>query len=215
MELKIDIWSDCVCPYCYAGKRQLEQALEMFPLKDSVKVIWHSYQLNPYLPKDSIIHYFEFLADALGMSIEETKERVNKGIVKTAAKAGLFYNLDKAIQFNTFDAHRIIQRAKEKGLGNESEEEFFRAFFIDNRYLNDTNEVIACGKRAGLTEEECREALESQKYYDLIWEDFRESDRRGVQVVPTFFFPGGEKVEAAPGPEVLLAALERAAEHLS
>ena len=209
--IRVDIWSDCVCPYCYAGKRHLEMALLRFPFRESVEVIWHSYQLNPQLTKDNQIKYYDFLSQSFGISPEDTRKRA-AGIVSKAASVGLEYNLEKAVQFNTFEAHRVIQKAKERGLGGEAEEAIFKAFFIDGVNLNNTEEIIRCGVSAGLTPEDCREALTSERYYNLIWEDFREAESRSIELVPTFFFSGGIKIEACPDVETFLDALNKSYE---
>lgn len=209
MELKIDIWSDCVCPYCYAGKRNLEKAIDSFEHKENVKIIWHSYQLHPELSKESSVYYYDFLTAKMGISIKELKEKL-KGIFQMALDAGLEYNLEKAVEFNTFDAHRIIQKAKEKNLGNEMEESFFKSFFTDGKNLNERQVLREIAISTGLSNEETDDALNNDKYFNLIWADFDNAIKHNVEVVPTFFFPDGNKIEAAPSPEIFLNALKKA-----
>lgn len=214
MELIIDIWSDCVCPYCYAGKRNLERALNSFAHREKVKVVWHSFQLHPELPINKAEYYYDFMSEKLGISIESLKERL-AGVMEMAADASLEYNLEKAMEYNTFNAHRIIQKAKEKGLGNEMEESIFKAFFTDGKDLSKEEVLISIAISTGLSAQEIEDALTNEKYFNKIWEDFKESDKREVELVPTFFFPDGSKIVAAPKPEVFLEAMEKAWSNLN
>ena len=214
MELKIDIWSDCVCPYCYAGKRNLETALNSFAHKESVKIEWHSYQLHPELGENESISYYEFMSDKLGISEDALKERLN-GVMQMAKAAGLDYRLEEAKEYNTFNAHRIIHKAKEKGVADQMEEAIFKAFFIEGKNLANTQILTETAMAAGLNSPEIEDALLNDKYYSSIWSDFNEADKREVELVPTFFLSDGSKILASPEPEVFLEAIEKAWKNLN
>ncbi|GAB3989509.1 hypothetical protein GCM10028807_14570 [Spirosoma daeguense] len=133
VKMRVDIWSDIMCPFCYIGKRDFETALAEFPTKDSVEVIWHSFQLNPDLTYQPDKSSYDYVAELK----EQTREwsiQVRKPLVQTAKQAGLNYRLDQAKITNSLDAHRLIQLAKKYNLTNELEERFLGAYFTEGPY---------------------------------------------------------------------------------
>src|SRR5690554_3565600 len=161
--MKIEIWSDVMCPFCYIGKRNFEAALEKFNESDQVEVIWKSYQLDPSIPEVAQESQHDYLVKSKGMSDAQVKGMLDN-VTRMAKQAGLEYHMDRAVMVNSFKAHRLIQLAKEKGLGNEAEESLFRAFFTDGLNVADTDTLIRLGKEIGLDEESIRGALEDDKY---------------------------------------------------
>ena len=127
--MKIEIWSDIMCPFCYIGKRHLEQALETFSGRDAVEITWKSYQLDPTIPMsfEEPVGVYEYLADRKGWTLEQSQQ-MHERVVEMAASVGLEYNFDKAVVANSLYAHRVIQLAKEKGLENH--------FIQDNQSLS-------------------------------------------------------------------------------
>src|SRR5688500_3768646 len=109
--MKIDIWSDVMCPFCYIGKRKFEAALEQFPQKDKIEIVWHSYQLDPGLDNRDIKNLFDYLAERKGQS-REWSVKVHRQMAESAKEVGLTYNFETAVVANSFDAHRLIQLAK-------------------------------------------------------------------------------------------------------
>ncbi|PBJ10078.1 DsbA family protein [Flavobacterium sp. ACN6] len=185
--MKIEIWSDIMCPFCYIGKRQLESALESFPNND-FEIEWKSFQLDPTITSEPDKDVYTFLAERKGMSIEQSKE-MHKGVSERAKSVGLDYNFDKAIISNSLNAHRIIQLAKTKNLGDEMEEIFFKAYFTDGEDLNNGLTLIKLGTKAGLEENEIRELLESEDLFvKEVQSDIKEAGEIGVQGVPFFVF---------------------------
>jgi predicted DsbA family dithiol-disulfide isomerase len=199
--MKIEIWSDIMCPFCYIGKRQLESALTAFP-NDEFEIEWKSFQLDPTITPQSGKDVYTFLAERKGMSLEQSIE-MHKGVVERAKSVGLDYHFDKAIISNSLTAHRIIQLAKTKKLGDEMEEIFFKAYFTEGRDLNDAATLIELGVKAGLDTNEIQEVVENQ---DLFLKDVKfdisEAQEIGVQGVPFFVFDrkyavsGAQPVEA-------------------
>ena len=135
--MKVEIWSDVACPFCYIGKRHFEKALSQFSDKEEVEVVWKSYLLDPdyaYNPENPETEA-EYISKRKGISIEEARQMFTS-ITRMASMAGLNYDFDKVIVANTTEAHKIIQKSKERNLGNEAEERFFQAFFINGENLN-------------------------------------------------------------------------------
>ena len=199
--MKIEIWSDIMCPFCYIGKRQLETALKEFPGKD-FEIEWKSFQLDPTIEPQSGKDVYTFLAERKGISVEQSIE-MHKGVVERAKSVGLDYHFDKAIISNSLTAHRIIHLAKSKKLGDEMEEIFFKAYFTEGKDLSDIQTLIALGIQAGLDSGEVQEVVENENLYlSDVKGDIKEAQEIGVQGVPFFVFDrkyavsGAQPVEA-------------------
>lgn len=199
--MKIEIWSDIMCPFCYIGKRQLETALEQFP-NDNIEIEWKSFQLDPTIEPQSGKDVYTFLAERKGISVEQSIE-MHKGVVERAKSVGLDYHFDKAIISNSLTAHRIIHLAKKNNLGDEMEEIFFKAYFTEGRDLNDAQTLIELGTKAGLNSDEVKEVVENENLYlNDVHSDIQEANQIGVQGVPFFVFDrkyavsGAQPVEA-------------------
>src|ERR1044072_2264180 len=119
--MKVEIWSDVMCPFCYIGKRKFEHALEQFPHKDEVEITWKSFQLNPAMKTEPGKNINQYLAEIKGWTIDRAKE-MNDHVSKMAEEVGLHYDFDKAVVANSFDAHRFIQFAKKQSKGDAAEE---------------------------------------------------------------------------------------------
>ncbi|MDR6764720.1 protein disulfide-isomerase [Flavobacterium sp. 2755] len=199
--MKIEIWSDIMCPFCYIGKRQLETALAEFPNND-FEIEWKSFQLDPTITPQPEKDVYTYLAERKGMSVEQSRE-MHKGVAERAKSAGLDYNFDKAVISNSLESHRIIQLAKTKKLGDEMEEIFFKAYFTEGRDLNDGPTLIELAEKAGLSKNDVLEVLESESLYlKEVQSDIKEAQEIGVQGVPFFVFDrkyavsGAQPVEA-------------------
>ena len=185
--MKIEIWSDIMCPFCYIGKRQLEKALAEFP-NDEFEIDWKSFQLDPSITPQYGKDVYTFLAERKGISLDQSKE-MHKGVVERAKSVGLDYHFEKAIVSNSFTAHRIIQLAKAKKLGGEMEEIFFNAYFTEGKDLNDSSILIELGVQAGLDANQVREVVENEDLYsNNVKMDIAEAQEIGVQGVPFFVF---------------------------
>ena len=127
-KMKVEIWSDVMCPFCYIGKRKFEKALEQFPDADKIEIEWKSFQLNPDLETNPDLSSHESLAAHKGISVEQAKAMSDQ-VVQMAAGEGLTYHLDKAVVANSFNAHRFSHLAKKHGVQHKAEEALFRGVF--------------------------------------------------------------------------------------
>lgn len=185
--MKIEIWSDIMCPFCYIGKRQLEKALEEFP-NDKFEIEWKSFQLDPSITPQSGKDVYTFLAERKGISVEQSVE-MHKGVVERAKSVGLDYHFDKVIISNSLTAHRIIQFAKTKKAGDEMEEIFFKAYFTDGRDLNNDSTLVELALQAGLNPADVQEVVQNEDLYlKEVKADIDEAREIGVQGVPFFVF---------------------------
>ncbi len=208
--MKVEIWSDIMCPFCYIGKRNFESALREFDAKDEIEIEWKSFQLDPTIPKtfEKKVSTYEYLAERKGMPVERSKE-MHDNIVETARKVGLTYNFEKAVVANSFDAHKLIQLAKTKGLGDAAEESLFKAYFTDGKDMSDHLTLIQLGKEIGLNEEEITAALVSEGFEAKVNFDVSEGSQLGVTGVPFFVFDRKYAVSGAQSIETFLNALKQ------
>lgn len=211
-KMKVEVWSDIMCPFCYIGKRNYEEALLKFKDAEHIELVWKSFQLDPTVPTEKVTQSnYEYLAARKGWSMKECKE-IHASVTQTAKKAGLTYNFDNAKVANSFNAHRIIQFAKTKGWGDKAEEQFFKAYFTDGKDLNDKNDLITIGKSIGLTESEVETALIDKTYEDAVRADIQEAGQLGIQGVPFFVMNRKYAVSGAQDPKVFLETIEKAFE---
>lgn len=206
--MKVEIWSDVVCPFCYIGKRRYEEALEKSGFKNEVVTEWKSFQLNPDLKSDGTKSLNEHLSEIKGWTLEHAT-KMNLQVSAMAAESGLIYNLDKAIVANTADAHRLIQFAKSKGLGNEMEEKLFAAYFTEGKDIADHNTLALIASETGLDKEECLEILNSAQYSEEVEFDAYEASQLGIRSVPFFVFDRKYGISGAQPAEVFERTLEQ------
>jgi predicted DsbA family dithiol-disulfide isomerase len=207
--MKVEIWSDIACPFCYIGKRKFEQALEGFEHKDSVQVEWRSFQLDPeaqYVPGKTI---YESLAEKKGWSPQQAKA-ISAQVSGTAAEVGLHYQMDKTIPANTFDAHRLTHLAAKLGLQDAAEERLFQAYFMEGSNIQDREVLVRLGKEMGLEEDRVRTMLASDEFSYEVRMDGHEARQIGVRGVPFFVIDRKYAVSGAQPSEVFLQALQTA-----
>lgn len=183
--MKIEVWSDYVCPFCYIGKRHLEQALESFPHKDQVEVSFKSFELDPEVKTDPTISIDEALAKKYGVPVAQAKE-MNNQMIQRAAQAGLAYNFDEVKQINTFDAHRLAKYAESKGKAAEMTETLLKAHFVESQFIGGQDTLIKLAAEVGLDPEETRTVLSSNDYADQVRADEADASALGVRGVPFF-----------------------------
>jgi predicted DsbA family dithiol-disulfide isomerase len=209
-KMKIEIWSDIMCPFCYIGKRHLETALSQFSFKDQVDIEWKSFQLDPTIPEFyDYQDIYQFLAERKGFSYEQSK-KMHDDLVRYAKSVGLDYHFDKAIITNSLKAHRLIQAAKAKGLGAEAEERLFYAYFTEGKNVSDVNTLMALGKAIGLSEAEVNDAMTNPVYLQKVESDTREAQALGDRGVPFFVMNRKYAIVGAQPPNEMLGALEKA-----
>jgi len=207
--MKIEIWSDVVCPWCYIGKRNLEVALAGFEHADRVEIEWRSYELDPRTPLRVELSMDEVLSRKYGMSPDEATA-ANLRMTELAATVGLEYHLDKVQIGNTFDAHRLIHLAAHEGKGGYMKERLLRAYFTEGRSISDRATLAELTAEVGLRPERVAEVLEGTEYADEVRADEARAMELGSTGVPFFVFDERLGVPGAQPPDVLLRLLVRA-----
>lgn len=207
--MKVEIWSDVMCPFCYIGKRKFEAALQQFAGKDDVVVEWKSYQLNPDMVTDTTKSTVDYLAESKGWTKEYTRETISY-VVNMAKEVGLNYNFDKAVVANSFDAHRLIQLAKSKGKGDLMEERLFKAYFVEGKNTADHGTLTQLAVEIGLPEAEVTAVLNSDKFAAEVRRDVAESEQLGIRGVPFFVIDRKFGISGAQDSQVFLDSLNKA-----
>ncbi|WP_027410291.1 DsbA family oxidoreductase [Anoxybacteroides tepidamans] len=206
--MKIEIWSDFVCPFCYIGKRRLEQALEQFSHKDQVEVVFRSFELDPNAEKQGNVAIHEHLADKYGISVDEAKQ-MTANVAKQAEVVGLSFRFETMKWLNTFDAHRLAQYARQQGKLNEMAEQLFYAYFTASESIGDHNVLVRLAEKVGLDGEEVKRVLTGDHYAEEVRSDEIEASRLGVRGVPFFVLNRKYAISGAQPTEVFLQALNK------
>ncbi|MEX0720168.1 MAG: DsbA family oxidoreductase [Balneolaceae bacterium] len=208
--MKIEIWSDVVCPFCYIGKRHLELAMEQLPELD-IDITWKSFELDPQASVESAVDIYDMLAKKYGHDRKWAKQ-MNANVTKTAEKAGLDYDMDSVKPTNSFDAHRLLHLAKEHGKQDELEEILFSAYFTEGRYIGKKEVLQELGEKAGLEAETVRKVLNSDQYTDAVKHDIIQAKNIGVQGVPFFYINGKYGLSGAQPVETFVKVLKEVSE---
>jgi predicted DsbA family dithiol-disulfide isomerase len=205
--VRVEIWSDIVCPWCYIGKRRFESALARFDGRDDVEVVWRSFELNP----DAPVHRGS-TADHLKHKYGWTDEQVaanNARLTAAASAEGLEYHLDTTRGGNTFPAHQLLHLAGEQGLQDALKERFLRAYFTDSEPIGEEAVLVRLAADVGVTG--AAEALAEGTYANAVRNDEREARLFGIHAVPFFVVDRYFGIEGAQPPETILRALDEAA----
>lgn len=209
--MKIEIWSDIMCPFCYIGKRRFEAALEKFSHKDKVEVEWKSFLLSPDVETDPTKNMNQFLAEHKGVSVEEAKQ-MHAYVTDMAAKSGLQYNFDIAIPANSFNAHRFLHFAKHHGKQGEAEEKLFSAYFTEGKNIDDATTIMAIAAELGLDPSALALAMGSDAFVQDVIADVQEAQQIGVRGVPFFVFNRKYAISGAQESDAFLQTLEKSYE---
>jgi predicted DsbA family dithiol-disulfide isomerase len=204
--MKIEIWSDIVCPWCYIGKRRFEVALGAFAHRDAVQVIWRSFELDPDAPEIQTMPISEMLAKKYGMSLGEALS-ANQRVTTLAAGEGLSYRLDIAKPGNSFSAHRLVHLAGTRGMADAMQERLMKAYFSDGLAIADREVLVRLAAEAGLDAGEARTALESDAYADDVRGDEERAAQFGISGVPFFAIEEQRGISGAQPRETFASAL--------
>ena len=209
--IRVEIWSDVACPFCWLGKRRFERALAEFDRPDAVEVVWKSFQLDPTLRTDPSIRIHDHLSRRKGIDPAAARA-MNARLAEAGRHEGLAYDFDRIVVANTFDAHRLIQMAKAEGLQDDAEERLFRAYFGEGKNIADRAVLVELGGEIGLERTAVAAALEGGDYAADVRADVAEARELGIDGVPFFVLDRKYGVSGAQDPEVFRGALERVLE---
>jgi predicted DsbA family dithiol-disulfide isomerase len=209
--MKVDIFSDLVCPWCAVGKRRFEAALQRFEHADEIDVVWRAYELDPRAPIRRDGDYADRLARKYGMTREQAVE-ANERLTATAAADGLDFHFERAQPGNTFDAHRLLHYALQAGPGLQDalKERLFTAYFTEGAPIGEPETLVRLATEVGLDGEECTDILAGDRYAEEVRSDERQAFEFGVTGVPFFVVDGKFGIPGAQDADTILTVLRRA-----
>lgn len=204
--MRVEIWSDVACPWCYIGKRRFDVALSRFEHGDEVDVRWRSFELDPSAPSVREEAYVDRLAAKYRTTVAEADATIDR-MIEAGAKNGVVLRFDKVRTGNTFDAHRLLHLAAEYGVQRDLKERLLKATFTKGAVMAD---VDAPAESAGLDPDEARTVLEGDAYAADVRADERRAAELGITSVPFFVVDATFGVAGAQPPDLLLQVLEEA-----
>lgn len=205
--MRVDIWSDVVCPFCYIGKKRLEHVAAEAGVE--LDIHWHSFELDPDAPTHHDTSNTERLAKKYGRSVEEMQQ-MQQNIAQMAAEEGIDFQWQKANSGNSFDAHRIIHLAQSKGLGNQAKEAFFHAYMTEGLAIGEREVVEEIASRIGLDHAEVEYVLQSDELADFVRHDEKIAhEQLNISGVPFFVFDQKFALSGAQPREVFLQVLNQ------
>lgn len=209
--LRVDIWSDVVCPWCYVGKRRYEAALAAFAHRDQVDTVWHSFELDPSAPRsyEGQGSYAERLARKYGVGVARAEAMIAQ-MTATAADTGLVFDFARARPGNTLDAHRLLHHAARAGRQGAMKERLLRACFTEGQPIAEPGTLLALAVEVGLDEAPARAVLTSERFTAAVRADELSARELGIRGVPFFVVDREFGVSGAQPSEVLLRVLEQA-----
>lgn len=204
--MKIEIWSDVMCPFCYIGKKNFEQALDKLPFKNEVEVEWKSFQLDPTLNLGETKTTAEYFREKKGFPEEQAKQMTAQ-VVQMGKASGIDFNFEKALITNTFPAHKLLHLAKKHNKASEMEEELFKAHFLNGENVGDKEVLSSLAQKLGIDREETLQTLNSDEFDNDVNHDISEGRNNGVSGVPFFILNGKYAVSGAQPTELFVEAL--------
>ena len=207
--MRIEIWSDIACPWCYIGKRRFETALDGFAHKNDVEVEWRSYQLDPSLPEYYEGSETDYLSQTKGMPVEQVKQMFDH-VTQQAAGEGLDYDFDSIVVANSFLAHRFLHLAKSHGVMSQAKEKLLSGHFEKGRNIGDLDYLAEVAQTVGIDADETRQVLSSDEFTAEVKADIAEARALGANGVPFFVIDRKYGISGAQPPEAFAQALETA-----
>jgi predicted DsbA family dithiol-disulfide isomerase len=206
--MKVEIWSDVMCPFCYIGKRHFEKAMEALPFQDEIEVEWKSFQLNPDYENVDHEDLYAYLARSKGMSRQQAQQMTLQ-VADMAKNAGLSIDFSTNIPANSFNAHRLIHFAADKGLQDQAEEALFKAHFVEAKDVANQEELLSIAKELGLEVEAVKKMLDSDEFAEAVRYDVYESQQLGIRGVPYFVLDRKYGISGAQPVETFVEAITK------
>jgi predicted DsbA family dithiol-disulfide isomerase len=206
--MRVDIWSDVVCPWCYIGKRRFEQGLGEFDHRDQVEVVYHAFELDPSIPAGEGTPILELLSAKYGLTPQQARD-AEASVAAKAAADGLTFNPDR-VMGNTFDAHRLVRLGRDRGRQDRVLQRLYEAYFSEGAPVFGTSELAGLAEAAGLDGAEAREVLDGDRYAQDVRDDEAQARALGITGVPFAVLDGKYGVSGAQSAETFTAALTQA-----
>lgn len=206
--MKVDIWSDIRCPFCYVGKKKFEKALAQFPKSDKIEVQWHSFQLDPSLRTQVDLNSYEYFSQIKGVTVDEAKAMFQHA-ANAGNEAGIEFNFEDSKVANSYRGHLLLQLGSSKNLANELEELLFEAQFVDGKNIDDVEVLKEIAGKVGITAEEVESAMKSDELAHAVSQDGLMARQLDINSVPFFIFNNRYAISGAQQPELFLEILNK------
>lgn len=211
--IKVDVWSDVVCPWCYIGKRRFAEGVRRYQAaggSEPVEVEYHSFELAPDVPVDYVGNAADFLAQHKGLPDAQVHQMLDH-VSQLAAAEGLDYHWDDVQHTKTLKAHELLHLAKSRGLQEPMKERLLAAYFVDGRHVGDIDELADLASEVGLDRDEVVTALTDGTHAQAVQDDIALAHRYGISGVPFYVIDGRYGVSGAQSPETFAEVLKTAA----
>ena len=209
--MKVEVWSDYVCPFCYIGKRQLEKAIADSGYEGQIEVQYKSFLLDPTTPVDAAGSVYESLSKKYGSSIDEVK-KMTANVSARAKEVGLEYNFDEMQTANTVAAHRLAKWAETKNKGTQFNERVLKAYFLEGKAIGKPEQLVELAEQVGLDGKEALQVIHSTNYEAEMQQDIYEAQQIGVRGVPFFVFDNKYGISGAQPQQLFEQTIEQAAQ---
>ncbi|MCL1869504.1 MAG: DsbA family oxidoreductase [Promicromonosporaceae bacterium] len=203
--VRVDVWSDVQCPWCYIGKRRFEQAVARTGV--DVEVTYHSFELSPDTPVDYAGTPVQYLAERKGLPLPQVEQMIDR-VTSIAASVGLDYDYDHMHQTNTVKAHELLHYAKARGRQAEMKEALLRAYFIDGGHVGRVADLADLAAGLGFDRDDVLSALEAGTYTAAVKADVAQAAALGIHGVPFYVFEDKYGVSGAQEPDMFAQVLE-------
>ena len=207
MTIRLDVWTDIACPFCYIGSTQLSRAISGFEHSEQVEVVEHSFQLDPDTPTHTHETSAEMLARKFNVPVERAVQ-IMDGTAARAAADGLHFNMDKNVPVNTFDGHRLVQLAAKSGKSHQTLTRLYEAYFVNGESVADHGTLKAIAEEIGLDADEVSSMLETDTFSAEVRADIEQAAAYGITGVPFIVINNKYGVSGAQGEQVFAEALE-------
>jgi len=204
--MKVEIWSDIMCPFCYIGKKNFEKAVQELPFKDQIEIEWKSFQLDPTLDSSETMTTNEYFKNKKGVSVEQAKQMTAQVAVMGKA-SGIDFNFENALITNTYKAHQLLHLAKKYSKTNEVKEELFKAHFIDGKNVGNFNILTEIAQSVGISDTEIQNCLQNNEFENDIQVDIKQAKDNRISGVPFFILDGKYGISGTQPAEFFVNAL--------
>jgi len=207
--IKVDIWSDVQCPWCFIGKRKFESGVQLFG--QPVEIEYHSFELAPDTPVDYEGTTLDYLAKRKGLSPEHVQSMLDN-VSNVAAEVGLPFDFDRVHQTNTRKAHELLHYAKARGKQVEMKERLLAAYFVNGEHVGELSTLSTLAAEVGLDAADVLRSLEAGEFAEAVAADIAQAEAYGIGGVPFYVIDGKFGISGAQSPETFAAALAQAAQ---
>lgn len=205
--IRVQVWSDINCPYCYVGKKNLERALAQFPRAESVEVEWKSFELDPHANPPKGADNIDLIARKYGRD-RQWVEMMNGKIADMGRESGIEFRLDRVVPANSLKAHKLLHLAKFYGIQNEMKEALLYSKFTKSEDISDDQVLLRIGTSLKLDESEIKDVLSGKRFEEDVRKDEAEAARYGIRGVPFFLINGTEALSGAQPPDAFIEVFE-------